>query len=204
MRTGDGVLTIFGAIKIFMRLIAAQQANGPTPELHKRSPELFHSHLLASRGDSKRDHCANGLGYYSTSYQHLQSNKHHNRTIIVANEELDLYLLQVASRVASFINYSIDGMDLSSLEKVRINTQDNKGAHSATGVNNYTPGLYNISHYQPLLPESRALLYECWYEDCIALSKIPPYYKYTACYPKLGTKTTPSTDNKDVKRLALS
>jgi len=184
--------------------------NWTDPALHKRSPELFHSSLLTSKGNARGDHCANGHGYFSKSYQQLQRNKHHNQTIIVANEELDLYPLQVARRVASAINYNIDGIDLSAFEKVRVNSQDNKGAHSATGVKNYASGLYNISHYQPLLPESRALLYKCWYADCIALSKIPPYYKYTACYPEhnannvtLSRNTTTTSRTNEERRLVL-
>ena len=160
------------------------------PGIHKRSPEQFH-HIV----QSKRNHfegapwwnpmqlpCSNGKYYFTSVYKELQSNRQHNHTIIVANEELDLYPLQVAQRVARVIGYNIDGLDLSVFKKVRINTQDNKGTNSVTSKENYMHGVYNISNYQPLSQKTRTAINKCWHEDCIALSKIPPYYKYTACH----------------------
>eukprot|EP01032_Pedospumella_encystans_P021839 gene21839-24765_t len=166
------------------------------PALHKRSPEFFHSYLLSSKDNATGDHCGKSAGSYAKSYHHLQGdkNQHYNQKILViANEELDIRPLEVAQRIARFVNYSIDGMDLSSFEKVRINAQENKGANSATSKDNYLPGLYNFSHYRPLLPASRTLINKCWYEDCIALSKIPPYYKYTACHPEYNNNATATT-----------
>ena len=178
------------------------------PALHKRSPELFHSYLLSSKDNANGDHCGKSAGSYAKSYQHLQGDKHQHynqKVIVIANEELDLRPLEVAQRIARFVNYSIDGIDLSAFGKVRINAQENKGANSTTSKDNYLPGLYNISHYQPLLPASRTMIYKCWYEDCMALSKIPPYYKYTACHPQFIGNATVSTDGaKGVKVLVLS
>ena len=178
------------------------------PALHKRSPELFHSYLLSGKDNAIGDHCEKSAYSYTKRYHHLQGDKHQHynqKIIVVANEELDIRPLEVAQRIARVVNYSIDGIDLSAFGKVRINAQENKGANSATSKDNYLPGLYNISHFQPLLPESRAMIYNCWYEDCIALSKIPPYYKYTACHTELRTSTNSSSaDDSDVIRLRLS
>eukprot|EP01032_Pedospumella_encystans_P029225 gene29225-33007_t len=183
------------------------------PKVHKRSPEHFHNLV-----ESKKDHfegvapwyplhqpCERGRNYFSSVYSRLQSNRQHNHTIIVANEELDLYPLQVAQRVARFIGYDISGMDLSKFGNVRVNTQEKKGAGSTVTSDKHLPGRYKISHYQPVLPITRTLINKCWYEDCIALSKMPPYYKYTACHTEFGANTTSSSaDDSDVKRLRLS
>ncbi len=165
------------------------------PGLHTRSPELFHDLVQADKNHTvgviqpfwypMEKPCINAGGYYNEYISmHLYSRKLNNYTIIVASEELDMFPLRVAQRVAHTINYNIEGIDLSTFNKVRVNTQDNKGTHSLISTDKYLPGRYNISHYQPLLPESRTMINKCWYEDCIAISKIPPYYKYTACHPQ--------------------
>ena len=127
--------------------------------------------------------CINAGGYYSEYLSaHLTSRNLQNHTIVIASEELDKYPLQVAQRVARTVHYNIAGINISSFNSVRVNTQDNKGTTNTVSIDQYQPGRYNISHYQPLLDESRTLLNKCWLADCLALSKIPPYYKYTACY----------------------
>ena len=182
------------------------------PKLHKRSPEHFHNLV-----ESKKDHfegvapwypmhqpCERGRSYFSSVYSRLQSNRQHNHTIIVANEELDSYPLQVAQRVARFIGYNINGTDLSKFGNVRVNTQERKGAGSIVTSDKHLPGRYKISHYQPVLPKTRALINKCWYEDCIALSKIPPYYKYTACHPeRVGDLTIADVAQHDKRLLDL-
>ncbi len=171
--------------------------------VHKRSPELFHSYLLSKKNETSVDSCVNIGKLVSNAYRKLQSNRDHNHTIIVANEELDMFPLRVAQRIASFIKYNIDGFNATYFEKVRVNSQDNKGTTSTTSKDKYRPGRYKISNYEPLLPESRALINKCWYEDCIALSKIPPYYKYTACYPEHSIINASSKYNNEENRLIL-
>lgn len=175
--------------------------------LHIRSPDLFHHIFEPEKGNLTSatppdnplsQSCVNGKNYYTSVFNQLQGKRPRYRTVLVANEELDLYPLRVAHRIATAVNHSIEGIDLSAFNKVRINAQENKGTNSVINKDNFLPGLYNISHYQPLLPKSRLLLNKCWHEDCVALSKIPPYYKYTACFPErnatLGNVTTTNAD----------
>jgi len=171
------------------------------PAVHKRSPGVFHEIVQADKNHTPgvvhpfwypmERPCVNARSYYSGVYTHLREHTLHDKSVIlVASEELDEYPLQVAQRIAKIINYDIAGMDLTGFSKVRVNTQEHKGANSFIIKDKHLPGRYNISHYQPLLPESRVMIDKCWYEDCIALSKIPPYYKYTACHPELKTNGT--------------
>lgn len=165
--------------------------------LHTRSPELFQELVQADRNRTPgvvqpfyypmERPCINAGGYYSEYFSlHLGARGLQNRTVIIASEELDAFPLQVAQRVARTIHYNIDGIDLSVFNKHRVNTQEHKGTTNTISIDKYLPGRYNISHYQPLLPASRALVNQCWREDCLALSKMPPYYRYTACHPQYG------------------
>jgi len=171
------------------------------PALHTRSPEVFHELVQADKNHTEgvvhpfwfpmEKPCVNAKNYYSGVYTHLRElTLHNNSIIVIASEELDVYPLQVAQRVAKAINYDIEAIDLTGFTEVRVNTQVNKGANSLINKAKHLPGRYNISQYLPLLPESRAMINKCWNEDCIALSKIPPYYKYTACHPQLKTSGT--------------
>ena len=142
------------------------------PALHKRSPEVFHELVQADKNHTDgvlhpfwipmEKPCVNAKNYYSGVYTHLRQHKLKNNSIIViASEELDAYPLQVAQRVAKVINYDIEEIDLIGFSEVRVNTQVYKGANSLINKAKYVPGRYNISHYQPLLPESRAMIDKC-------------------------------------------
>lgn len=168
------------------------------PALHHRSPEIFHELIQLDANHTAEvvqpfyypmeKPCVNAGGYYSEYLSlHLNSRKLQNRTIIIASEELDAFPQLVAKRVASIINYDITGIDLSTFKDVRVNTQEAKGTNTGIPIGKYTPGRYNISQYRPLLAESRTLLNKCWKEDCRNLATIPPYYKYTACFPELSS-----------------
>jgi hypothetical protein len=167
------------------------------PALHKRSPGIFHDliSLDANRTANvvqpfyhpMEKPCINAGGYYSEYVAvNLYSRQLHNHTLVIASEELDRYPVSVAMRVAATLDYDIAGITLSEFKQVRVNTQEAKGATTVVAKEHYTPGLYNISHYQPMLTESRTLLNKCWYEDCRRLASIPPYYHYEACFPELA------------------
>jgi hypothetical protein len=167
------------------------------PAHHRRSPQLFHDLVSLDANWTAgvvqpfyypmEKPCINAGGYY-TEYlkMHLFSRGLGNKTIIIASEELDHDPGTVAQRVASTIAYNITGIDLSAFKQVRVNTQEAKGTTAVVPIDQYTPGRYNISNYQPLLPESRTLLNKCWKEDCRNLALLPPYYNYAACHPELA------------------
>lgn len=164
------------------------------PTYHVRSPELFHELIQADANGTQgviqpfyypmQYPCVNAGGYYSEYLQnHLFRRGLRNYTIVIATEELDAYPLHVAQRIAYILNYSIVGIDLSMFHRVRINSQEDKGANHSIPIEKYIPGRYEISKYQPMLQETRSLLYKCWREDCFLLANITRY-RYKACFPE--------------------
>ena len=170
------------------------------PAKHLRSPELFHELVQAEANGTEgvvqpfyypmEKPCTNAGGYYSEYLQaHLFSRQLRNHTILVASEELDVFPDLVAQRVAQIVNYSIAGIDLSSFTRSRVNTQEAKGTTAVVSKDKYLPGRYNISHYQPMLEQSRALLNGCWKSDCKLIASLPPHYHYQACFPDIFSST---------------
>lgn len=169
------------------------------PALHHRSPQQFHDLITLDQNRTAgvvqpfyypmEKPCINAGGYYTEYLSlHLYSRGLQNHTILIASEELDYYPLTVAMRVARIIDYDISGIALSTFKQVRVNTQEAKGATTVIQRKNYQPGLYNISNFQPLLPQSRTLLNQCWKEDCKKIAKRPPYYHYEGCFPELAAE----------------
>jgi hypothetical protein len=70
--------------------------------------------------------------------------------------------------------------NLGDFKDVRINTQVNKGEKKKTDMSTYQPGVYPNSGFQPLLPETREVLNQCWYDDCMHVSKLSGY-QFGAC-----------------------
>lgn len=148
---------------------------------HRRSPELFHDLVVA---DSKgvdivqpfyypmHRPCINAGGYYTEYIDfHLYRNRLHNHTIIVASEELESFPLRVLQRVALRVGNDISGIDIRNFTRIRVNSQENKGTTHSISMDQYRPGRYNISGYQPMLPQTREFINQCWKEDCLAISR---------------------------------
>jgi hypothetical protein len=164
--------------------------------LHSRSPEEFHALIEADAAHNKsvvqpfyypmERPCINAGGYYNEYIgMHLHSRQLQNSTILIASEELEAFPMAVARRVAHIIRYNIDGMNTSTLFSTRVNTQEAKGTDAVVSADSYKPGLYNISNYRPMLPETRTLLNKCWHDDCMKVAQIAPKYRYSACYPEM-------------------
>ena len=67
---------------------------------------------------------------------------------------------------------------------------DHKGSHALTDVSTaYTPGVYAISGFRPMLTKTRRLLDEAWTDDCIWTSRATGY-PYPACMTQLLLKGT--------------
>jgi len=127
--------------------------------------------------------CVYAGGYYSEYLQlHIINNKLLNSTIVIASEELDSNPLKVAQRVALALQHNISGLDLSQFTKIRVNSQENKGGTQFVSIDKYKPGLYNVSKYRPMLPETRSMLDKCWFVDCMKLNSLANY-SYPACTP---------------------
>ena len=69
---------------------------------------------------------------------------------------------------------------LGDFRDIRKNTQEKKGADLSIPVSQYRPGLFSISNYEPLREDSRALLDECWGDDCVWVSQMTGY-TYPVC-----------------------
>jgi len=133
--------------------------------------------------------CVYAGGYYSEYLQlHFINNHLLNRTIVIASEELDSNPLKVAQRVASVLQHNISQLDVSQFTKIRVNSQENKGGTQFVSIDKYKPGLYNVSKYRPMLPETRRMLDKCWFVDCMKLNKLTNY-SYPACTHSTRTHT---------------
>jgi hypothetical protein len=168
-------------------------------DFHKRSPENFHELIVADALDQlavvqpfyypMHRPCGNAGGYYNEYIDiHLKPYVDSNRVIVVASEELETQPLRVAQSISKRINHSIDGLDISTVTKIRINSQDNKGASHSIQIDQYRPGVYNISDYRPMFAETRQLLDSCWFDDCKKIAARTGY-AYVACFnnQSLGT-----------------
>ena len=59
---------------------------------------------------------------------------------------------------------------------------NNKGTHAVVNVTkNYHPGVYAISKFQKVLPETRSIIAASWRDDCLWTSKLTGY-NYPACH----------------------
>jgi hypothetical protein len=101
-----------------------------------------------------------------------------NNTMVIASEELDSDPWNVWVKVSSLVpGLKRELLQLGNFSKTRYNTQDSASKDQKvlmTGVpkEKYKPGVFAISNFQPLLPETRALLDKCWMDDCLLISQI--------------------------------
>ena len=116
-------------------------------------------------------------------------------TMVVASEQLETDPSRVWTRVAHYFKMDEPGhkdknphkLQLGDFLDNRINAQDGKsttqqqhGDKASMPTTQYKPGLFKISHYQPLLPETRAILDRCWMDDCVWVSRITGHV-YDVC-----------------------
>lgn len=171
------------------------------PNLHFRSPEVFHDLILADANNSDviqpfhkpmNRPCAYAGGYYTEFIDlHLTRNGLKDFTIVIASEELESHPYDVAKRIAGRVGNSLVGFDLQNFTKVRINSQENKGTTHSVAIENYKHGLYNISGFKPMMEKTRQFLYQCWKDDCLSIAR-QGIYNYTACTGPTAATTTSS------------
>lgn len=160
------------------------------PLVHVRSPELFHEIVLGDfNGTGVRTPlfikraCVFAGGYYS-EYLKLQlwPKVPRNATIVVASEELEVDPGRVWMKVAALLllDKEQSNPQLGNFTNIRVNSQENKGGTHSVLKRDYKPGLFQVSGYKPMMPETREILDKCWQSDCKVISQAAGYL-YPAC-----------------------
>lgn len=159
--------------------------------LHSRSPEYFsdivngdiNGTFVPNPLHDIRRPCSFGGGYYSEYLKfHLWLTVPKNNVVVIASEQLEAQPLRVWQRVVDKmqIPYPLSTLDLGNFTRVRYNTQDHRGPLVSIDKELYQPGLFAVSGFRPMFPETRQQLDKCWVNDCVILS----YYSqhvYDAC-----------------------
>jgi hypothetical protein len=130
--------------------------------------------------------CRDGATYYTHRIESLQVASE-NKTIVIGDADLEENPEKVWRRVMSTIGARPEQLEpnLGDFKDVRINSQLNKGEKKKTSLDSYQPGVYPNSKFQPILPETREVLNQCWYDDCKRVSALTGY-QFDACKgPKL-------------------
>lgn len=159
------------------------------PLVHKRSPEKFHEIVLGDYNGTKVRNpflrplhrpCYIASHYYSYYLDtNIYSKDLSNITVVIASEEFAKRPLQILQKIATYVNISIPSHVKPFLAPL-VNTQDAKGEKNVTDYRKYIPGRYQVSNYQPMLPETVSLLNRCWKSDCRKIYKATGY-AYSAC-----------------------
>ena len=107
-------------------------------------------------------------------------------TMLLASEELEAHPEMVWRKVALRLNLTHEQSTprLGNFTRIRVNSQENKGGTHAIPIEHYKPGLFAVSRYRPMLNETRAMLDDCWLDDCVAMSQATEHL-YPACLEKI-------------------
>lgn len=112
-------------------------------------------------------------------------------TMIIASEQLEREPATVVQKLVQAIGFSHAHFSLEDFQSVRYNTNKkvsaappapptrrSRGSCRQMGENNvesaseYRKGVYNVSGFRPVLPETQQYLSLCWQEDCAWLSLV--------------------------------
>ena len=91
-------------------------------------------------------------------------------TIVTANELLETHPEEVWRGIARTIGLNQTHPNMESFNKLRVNTQSNRGVHLRENKAAYNRGIYNTSGFRPMREDTRNLLNACWLEDCVWVS----------------------------------
>ena len=145
---------------------------------HKRSPELFHQMVLntiSGKGDTcpsktTDSKCTRANSFFRKITEGLWTHIPVENFLLVTSEQLSDEPELVWYKIAISMGWSVQHPDMKSFASVRYNTNSKKGVKSSISVAKYVPGVYQISKFQPVLPETRGLLSKCWIPDCVWVS----------------------------------
>lgn len=167
------------------------------PGKHVRSPQLFHEIILGDKNGTLvhspvilKKPCWMAEAYYTEYLEYvIWKSIPRNQTLVLASELLERDPRTVWNRVTtalnvSFGNLSSQGVDerIRDFSSYRYNTQESWKSFDKMKVPsaNYKPGLFAVSNFQPLMPETRTLLDWCWRKDCKYITNIIGF-SYEAC-----------------------
>ena len=160
--------------------------------MHVRSPEHFHSLVLSSL---RHPNSLQGFDYHEPTrilfetnlclYAHRAFRGYVEKlwvavgpenVIVLASEDLERRTQSLAQSLVQRLGWDDFtkeyGGNFTEFTSVRYNTNTEVGEDAKQVKSKYQPGVYNVSHWRPMLPETRALLRRCWAEDCEWTSRL--------------------------------
>lgn len=162
------------------------------PGVHNRSVDQFDRMISDSVAHRKvvgpavvREGCPQGANMYSSFMEQLWTKIQPENTMMLTSEELEASPHLVWSKISKQVGMDWKHPGMKDFQKVRYNTNEHKGTHSTESADQYVPGVYAASGYQPLLNKTRSALDKCWKTDCQFVSTLTGY-KYEACSGNSG------------------
>lgn len=154
--------------------------------MHRRSPAAFHeivTNQILGQKTARPFRMVYDLknnSFFESYYtmELLQRGVETQDILMVSSELLAEDPNKVWKEILKFIPHISPSSDDSILPGIkllinqRINSNDNKGTMAKSNITNYKPGLYSISHFQPMYESTREILDKTWYSDCLWTSSI--------------------------------
>lgn len=184
--------------------------------VHKRSTDLFHqilmmsvnqtfekeylSHLQVSNEKMEKTYpipgriknlCTLGYNMYENYITKLWEFVGRDAVLVVSSEELGSNAKRIWDRIVSAVGFpNSDHPFVDEFNKLRYNTQGTikqRAENVEISVEQFIPGVYAISDFQPMKRITRNLLDLCWYDDCKFLSSVSEY-DFPVCDDSVKTK----------------
>jgi hypothetical protein len=159
------------------------------PGLHLRSSGYFHEIVLGSVNGTyvpnpftHNNSCTRAADMYKGSVDMLLTKTTPDQVSIFASEELERSPERIWRKISTGAGVPVEHPALAEFKNFRYNTQLQKerGASVKLEINKYKSGVYEISNFETVLPETKKMLDNCWHKDCIYTSNITGF-KYSAC-----------------------
>lgn len=171
--------------------------NWAMPGVNNRSSSYFHE-IVSNSMNGKyipsplhfQDICSHGNSLFQGFVNLLWSHTEKDSTMILASEELEIQPLIVWQKIASALGITQPHPEIEKFQKMRYNTQvqSARGADVTIAIDEFKPGVYEISNYEPLWSSTRAILDQCWINDCIWVSK-ETNFPYPVCRANVSIST---------------
>ena len=166
--------------------------NWAKPGIHLRSPQAFHDEIIAidRRGAPPRLLIPIRRGIanvYTTTIHQFETWTVSKHVHVIASEKMKANLEWVWDTFRADVRRQTDGLDLQyhpklkELQGARINGGNKKGEHAVSGTKHQRhdesqsapqeeDGLYEQSHFQPMLPQTKHLI-TSWWKECEEVSR---------------------------------
>lgn len=150
------------------------------PGIHLRSPQGFHDEIIGVHNGSLVQKLIipsekQVTDMYSSVIQAWEKYSHSQSIHVVSNEKMKSNLRLVLRELQKDAGEQL-GLDLEDhpmleeLSKLRVNTNDAKGASSAVGAEKVQDGVYQQSGYKPMFAKTGELI-RSWWTECEELSR---------------------------------